>query len=64
VSKLVALTRSAALAWLLLCASATVPSAEQGGPPAVLQSRSHLQCRIYFGCLPDLALERRHVRQN
>jgi hypothetical protein len=48
---------SALLAVLLLCFSAAILRADEGRLDSTLE-RSSKHCRIYFGCLPDLAKER------
>ena len=48
------LAGSALLAVLLLCLSMAILSADEGRGAKGPEARP-LQCRIYFGCLPDLA---------
>ena len=45
---------SALLAVLLLCLSAAILRADESRPAKTVQA-GPLHCRIYFGCLPDLA---------
>jgi hypothetical protein len=56
---LAAFLRSAGLAAIALCLSAAILRADEARPIA----SSHLQCRMYFGCLPVLSKEHGHVRQ-
>ena len=48
---------SALLAGMLLCLCAAILRADEGRLDSTLE-RSSKHCRIYFGCLPDLAKER------
>jgi hypothetical protein len=48
---------SALLAVLLLCLSAAILHADEGRSDSTLESGPR-HCRIYFGCLPDLAGQR------
>jgi hypothetical protein len=55
--------RSAFLAAALLCVSAAILRADEGRPMAATDAAGQLRCRMYFGCLPDIAKEHGHVRQ-
>ena len=48
---------STLLSGMLLCLSAAILRADEGRLDSTLE-RSSKHCRIYFGCLPDLAKER------
>jgi len=49
------------LAVALFCLSAALPRANDSTQASF--KTGQLQCRIYFGCLPDLAREHSHARQ-
>ena len=55
--------RSTVLAAVLLCASAAILCADEGRPASMIDVASHLHCRMYFGCLPDLSKDHGHIRQ-
>jgi len=50
---IVQLVGSAVLAAALLCLSTAILRADEGRPGKVEAGPAH--CRMYFGCLPDLA---------
>jgi hypothetical protein len=52
--------RSVFLGAALLCLGAAILHADEGRAVASPEP-GHLHCRIYFGCLPDLAKERGHA---